>query len=176
MTPQTVNAYYNPTTNEITFPAAILQPPFFDSDRGRCGELRRHRLGDRPRDQPRLRRFAAGSSTATATCATGGRPRTARSSSSARTTLVKQFAGYTRARRPPHQRRAHARREHRRPCPAWRSRSRPTRLSLAGKTGARDRRVHRRAALLPWLGAGLAPQVSRRGIAQAPADRSAQPE
>ena len=30
MTPQTVNAYYNPTQNEIVFPAAILQPPFFD--------------------------------------------------------------------------------------------------------------------------------------------------
>ncbi len=32
MTPQTVNAYYNPTTNEICFPAAILQPPFFQFD------------------------------------------------------------------------------------------------------------------------------------------------
>jgi putative endopeptidase len=30
MTPQTVNAYYSPTMNEIVFPAAILQPPFFD--------------------------------------------------------------------------------------------------------------------------------------------------
>ena len=30
MSPQTVNAYYNPTTNEICFPAAILQPPFFN--------------------------------------------------------------------------------------------------------------------------------------------------
>ncbi len=30
MTPQTVNAYYSPTKNEIVFPAAILQPPFFD--------------------------------------------------------------------------------------------------------------------------------------------------
>ena len=32
MTPQTVNAYYNPSTNEICFPAAILQPPFFNMD------------------------------------------------------------------------------------------------------------------------------------------------
>ncbi|MBW3068258.1 peptidase M13 [Actinomyces sp. 594] len=32
MTPQTVNAYYNPTMNEIVFPAAILQPPFFDPE------------------------------------------------------------------------------------------------------------------------------------------------
>jgi putative endopeptidase len=32
MTPQTVNAYYNPLGNEIVFPAAILQPPFFDAN------------------------------------------------------------------------------------------------------------------------------------------------
>ncbi|WP_206487569.1 M13 family metallopeptidase [Rhodococcus sp. KRD162] len=32
MTPQTVNAYYNPGMNEIVFPAAILQPPFFDPE------------------------------------------------------------------------------------------------------------------------------------------------
>jgi len=31
MTPQTVNAYYNPSNNEVVFPAAILQPPFFDA-------------------------------------------------------------------------------------------------------------------------------------------------
>ena len=30
MTPQTVNAYANPVMNEVVFPAAILQPPFFD--------------------------------------------------------------------------------------------------------------------------------------------------
>ncbi len=32
MSPQTVNAYYNPTSNEICFPAAILQPPFYNTD------------------------------------------------------------------------------------------------------------------------------------------------
>jgi predicted metalloendopeptidase len=32
MTPQTINAYYNPRMNEIVFPAAILRPPFFDAD------------------------------------------------------------------------------------------------------------------------------------------------
>jgi putative endopeptidase len=32
MTPQTINAYYNPSKNEIVFPAAILQPPFFDAE------------------------------------------------------------------------------------------------------------------------------------------------
>ena len=32
MTPQTINAYYSPSTNEICFPAGILQPPFFNPD------------------------------------------------------------------------------------------------------------------------------------------------
>ena len=37
MTPQTVNAYYNPSTNEICFPAAILQPPFFNMNADDAG-------------------------------------------------------------------------------------------------------------------------------------------
>ncbi|MHA7277611.1 M13 family metallopeptidase [Arthrobacter sp. Hz1] len=51
MTPQTVNAYYLPTMNEIAFPAAILQPPFFDVDAdpavnyGAIGAVIGHEIG-----------------------------------------------------------------------------------------------------------------------------------
>ncbi len=51
MTPQTVNAYYNPEYNEIVFPAAILQPPFFDESRddaanyGAVGAVIGHEIG-----------------------------------------------------------------------------------------------------------------------------------
>ncbi|MEO6530951.1 MAG: M13-type metalloendopeptidase [Specibacter sp.] len=51
MTPQTVNAYYNPTMNEVVFPAAILQPPFFDAQAddaanyGGIGSVIGHEIG-----------------------------------------------------------------------------------------------------------------------------------
>jgi putative endopeptidase len=51
MTPQTVNAYYNPRMNEIVFPAAILHPPFFDLDAddavnyGSIGAVIGHEIG-----------------------------------------------------------------------------------------------------------------------------------
>ena len=51
MTPQTVNAYYNPPLNEIVFPAGILQPPFFDLDAddainyGAIGAVIGHEIG-----------------------------------------------------------------------------------------------------------------------------------
>ncbi|GAA3890950.1 M13 family metallopeptidase [Leifsonia kafniensis] len=51
MTPQTINAYYNPGFNEIVFPAAILQAPFFDEDRdaaanyGAIGAVIGHEIG-----------------------------------------------------------------------------------------------------------------------------------
>ncbi len=53
MTPQTVNAYYSPLTNEICFPAGILQP--LRHQCRRCPELRSYRSGDRPRDDPWIR-------------------------------------------------------------------------------------------------------------------------
>jgi len=60
MTPQTVNAYYNPVANEIVFPAAILQPPFFDLEAddavnyGAIGAVIGHEISHGFDDQGRL--------------------------------------------------------------------------------------------------------------------------
>jgi predicted metalloendopeptidase len=59
MTPQTINAYYNPVRNEIVFPAAILQPPFFDMaaddavNYGAIGAVIGHEMGHGFDDQGR---------------------------------------------------------------------------------------------------------------------------
>ena len=59
MTPQTINAYYNPVRNEIVFPAAILQPPFFDlaaddaMNYGGIGAVIGHEMGHGFDDQGR---------------------------------------------------------------------------------------------------------------------------
>ncbi|MEO8682121.1 MAG: M13-type metalloendopeptidase, partial [Vicinamibacterales bacterium] len=59
MTPQTINAYYNPVRNEIVFPAAILQPPFFNSEAddavnyGAIGGVIGHEMGHGFDDQGR---------------------------------------------------------------------------------------------------------------------------
>ena len=94
MTPQTVNAYYNPQQNEIVFPAAILQPPFFDPkadtaiNYGGIGAVIGHEMharlrrpGRAVRRQGQLRR-------------TGGRRPTRRASRRAPAKLVKQFDDY----------------------------------------------------------------------------------
>lgn len=60
MTPQTINAYYNPVQNEIVFPAAILQAPFFDQNAdpaynyGAIGAVLGHEMGHGFDDQGRL--------------------------------------------------------------------------------------------------------------------------
>ena len=54
MTPQTVNAYYNPSANEIVFPAAILQPPFFFMDADDAVNYGGNWRGDRSRNVARL--------------------------------------------------------------------------------------------------------------------------
>ena len=59
MTPQTINAYYNPLTNQITFPAAILQPPYFNApadpavNYGAIGAIIGHEIGHGFDDQGR---------------------------------------------------------------------------------------------------------------------------
>ena len=59
MTPQEINAYYNPLNNEIVFPAAILQPPFFDPNAdaavnyGAIGAVIGHEMGHGFDDQGR---------------------------------------------------------------------------------------------------------------------------
>ena len=59
MNPQTINAYYNPLMNQITFPAAILQPPFFDPNAdpavnyGAIGAVIGHEIGHGFDDQGR---------------------------------------------------------------------------------------------------------------------------
>jgi putative endopeptidase len=94
MTPQTVNAYYSPVKNEIVFPAAILQPPFFDPNAdpavnyGAIGGV----IGTRSATASTTR---AASPTARACCATGGRPRTPPSSRRRRPSSARNMRPYT---------------------------------------------------------------------------------
>ena len=73
MTPQTVNAYYNSTEQRDRLPGRDPGPAVLRSGRRHGDQLWRHRRGDRPRDQPRLRRPGPQVRTATACLPTGGR-------------------------------------------------------------------------------------------------------
>ncbi len=150
--------------------AAVLR-----SDGRRRSELRRDRQRDRPRDQPRVRRPGppVRRRRQPARLVDVRRQRARFRERAGR--LVAQYDGLPVARRPHAQRAAHARREHRRPVGAGRGlQGLPDLARRAG--GAGDRRLHRAAALLPGLGADLAPQVPRRRAAGATAHRPAQPE
>ena len=98
MTPQTVNAYYNPVRNEIVFPAAILQPPFFDPDADDAVNYGGIGARHRPRDGPRLRRPGPPLRREGRSCATGGPRRTPRSSRSGRRTSSRSTPRWNRSR------------------------------------------------------------------------------
>ena len=172
MTPQTVNAYYNPVRNEIVFPAAILQPPFFNMAADDAVNYGGDRRGDRPRDGPRLRRPGPAVRRHRHDARLVDRRRTARSSRSrprgwwrsssayevlpglkvnGELTLGENIGDLTGL-------------DHRLP-----------RLPDVARrqAGAGHRRPDRRPALLHGLGAGLARQDARRRAAAAGADRRA---
>jgi putative endopeptidase len=146
MTPQTINAYYNPGFNEIVFPAAILQYPFFDAGRdaaanyGAIGAVIGHEIGHGFDDQ--------------------GRPRGVRGADRVAHRAV-QRAGSRPGARPPRERCPDDRREHRRPRRA-RHRLEGVPAVARGRGASGHRRSHRRGAVLPLLGAGLAAEGTRR--------------
>ena len=155
MTPQTVNAYYNPGMNEIVFPAAILQPPFFDAEAddaanyGGIGAVIGHEIGHGFDDQG--------------------------SKYDGRGALSDWWTADDRAaaeRRPPCERCVHGRGEHRRPRRAV-DRVACVSAVAEGQGSASDRRVDRRAAGVFRLGPGVAHQIPRRRGHSAVGDRPA---
>ena len=127
MTPQTINAYYNPGFNEIVFPAAILQFPFFDESRdaaanyGAIGAVIGHEIGHGFDDQ--------GSKFDGDGRLTDWWTEADRAAFEERTaSLIAQYDALAPAQVPDHhvERRAHDRREHRRPRRPRASRGRPT--------------------------------------------------
>ncbi len=116
MYPQTVNAYYNPGTNEICFPAAILQPPFFDPDAdaalnyGGIGAVIGHEIGHGFDDQGVAVRRRRQPARLVDRRGQGRLPRTRRQAD--RPVRRPRAAGAARAEG---QRWTHCRREHRRP-------------------------------------------------------------
>ena len=138
MTPQTVNAYYNPLMNEIVFPAAILQYPFFDPERdaaanyGGIGAVIGHEIGHGFDDQGS--RFDGDGKLQDWWTDADRAAFEERTSS-----LIAQYNELSPAgprRRPRRQRRAHDRREHRRPR---RPRHRAEGLRAVARTARRRR-------------------------------------
>ena len=160
MTPQTINAYYNPGFNEIVFPAAILQYPFFSPDRdaaanyGAIGAVIGHEIGHGFDDQG-SKFDGDGRLTDWWDRRRPGRLRGAHHEPHRAVRRPRSAAGA----RSPRERRAHDRGEHRRP--------RRPRDSVEGLRhlarwwrAAGDRRPHGGAALLPVVGPSVAVEVA----------------
>ncbi len=154
MTPPTVNAYYDPSMNEIVFPAAILQPPFFDPNAddavnyGGIGAVIGHEISHGFDDQ--------GSKYTGKGVFKNWWTKQDRENFDKRTAaLVKQFELLRGAARPSYHRQEHPGRKHRRPR---RHLHRAQGLSPLARRQARAgaRRLHGRPALLPLLRPGLA--------------------
>ena len=166
MTPQTVNAYYLQTANEIVFPAAILQPPFFNPEAdaavnfGGIGAVIGHEIGHGFDDQGSK---YDGTGRPRQLVDRGG-PRGVHRARQGADRPVRRLLPRAARRRAHGQRRAHGRREHRRPRGR---RDRPQgpqdRRGAAPRRAAARRRPHGRAAVLHRLRAHRAHQAPRRG-------------
>ena len=168
-TPQTVNASYSPVNNEITFPAGILQPPFFDMgaddaiNYGAIGAVIGHEISHGFDDQGRK-------SDGDGNLRDWWTAEDARKFEERATKLGAQYQIVCAAARHEDQRAPDDGREHRR---FERDRGGlPGVPDVAARQArAGHRRLHRRPALLPRLRADLALQVARRGATQSAAHR-----
>ncbi len=154
MTAPTVNAQYNPSANDITFPAGILQPPFFNVNAddavnyGAIGAVIGHEIGHGFDDQGR-KSDGEGNLRDWWTAAD------AKAYESRTTKLGAQYDAIVPIDESAHQRQAHDGREHRRPERAGAGVPRLQDLAPRER-GAGDRWTDRRSALLHWLRADLA--------------------
>ena len=173
MTPQEINAYYNPLNNEIVFPAAILQPPFFDPNAdaavnyGAIGAVIGHEIGHGFDDQGR--KFGPDGAMSDWWTAKDAQVFELRKDK-----LIKEFSAFE-------------------ALPGLKVNGANTigenigdlgglnmaheayLISLKGQPAPGDRRTDRRSALLPGLRAGVAREVSRRLAARDRDVRRAQP-
>ena len=170
MTPQTVNAYYHPLRNEIVFPAAILQPPFFNEDAddavnyGGIGAVIGHEIGHGFDDQG-------------STCDGDGRLENwwtdaDREAFEERTKVSSRSTTPSPPRRPPTCTSTARSPSGRTSVTSAGCPSRSSRTASPGRRGAGgDRRPHRRAAAVPVLGGRVAEQGPRRARTPAPRHR-----
>ena len=171
MTPQTVNAYYLPTNNEIVFPAAFLQPPYFNmqaddaANYGAIGSVIGHEISHGFDD--RGRQYDGDGNLQGLVVAGGQRKIQVEGERARQAVLLVRGAA-----RPQRQWRADARRKHRRPF-GRRGRLRRIHPFAERRASAGHRRLHRAPALLPGLCAGLAHEVARRPHARGRPDGSA---